>query len=820
MTVETLNKRARESQDDSRETLARLGVDASSPARLLDALPFAGGDVTAGCENELQTAVLGVREDVDLPRYIQESNYYLNIIKRQKRGDLSRKAVDDLQKWLADNKRGVWENSWVQVSWDRLSPLARDVWQEDMKADKSVADSPRRSDAHKFERRSASGEKQLRLPVSYLLKLALVDCMGRQGDSPGFLKRMGLQYAEHFLSDNTSPETYSFYLTPVAPQTGGGASLARETCRRFLLTQLLALYAETVLGLAESGQRLSVYFSPHPPVRQKRLSRLASDSFYRELFMNPCLAGWDRGEDKHRYMHLCHQVLSRAQVNGLSRLREAGLINNDLVVLPNASNISLANNGTHVSLGSKLLSHAREAGAQVISERREKQLGDLVIKIVEHFLPLFTASYSADPHRLAFADFHPENVLSFLPFELDYTHLRMIWRRWKKKARLKVWPLGMRITPFGPRWLDNALGRLLRLKGDFMPDFRLIDYLCVVMSTEQSPALDGRLGNHHRLKSDLTELGVFDPRMPLYLLYRQREYKVHGFSGFEGRYYSLFPSILQDMAPAVDLQRLITALACKLIAQGRVTHAHIPDNGDVESERRQIFFGAAIGLPTFYVKRRSGNLFLRELAAGTEGVRNSRRYSGYLRVPHDRFRLAAAEFIRREGRELIEQMGLEDVMRDLPARLRRPGSRSALDRLSKGVLDQAGARDPFDLEAEDFNAASEEYYRGALLAEHIKEAWQVLDDDFKRRDYRKALIETGLASWIKRECGLDRPEALPRKARAGLRAAGLNGREIMALINLAVLSIHLGGRRAEAAINQTNPGDKANDKQPSVHKAR
>jgi hypothetical protein len=27
-------------------------------------------------------------------------------------------------------------------------------------------------------------------------------------------------------------------------------------------------------------------------------------------------------------------------------------------------------------------------------------------------------------------------VLGFLPHELDYTHLRMIWRRWRKKADL------------------------------------------------------------------------------------------------------------------------------------------------------------------------------------------------------------------------------------------------------------------------------------------------------------------------------------------------------------------------------------------------
>ena len=65
-------------------------------------------------------------------------------------------------------------------------------------------------------------------------------------------------------------------------------------------------------------------------------------------------------------------------------------------------------------------------------------MGDLVVKIVEHFLPLFVGTYSAAPYRLDFVDLHPEKALGFLPHELDYTHLRMLWRRWKKKANLNI----------------------------------------------------------------------------------------------------------------------------------------------------------------------------------------------------------------------------------------------------------------------------------------------------------------------------------------------------------------------------------------------
>jgi len=67
--------------------------------------------------------------------------------------------------------------------------------------------------------------------------------------------------------------------------------------------------------------------------------------------------------------------------------------------------------------------------------------------------------------------------------------------------------------------------------------------------------------------------------------------------------WSLFDSLLDDLAGAIRLQGLITALAFKYIMKGDVNHVHIPDDPSIESERRQIFFGAAIGLPTFFVKK-------------------------------------------------------------------------------------------------------------------------------------------------------------------------------------------------------------------------
>jgi len=136
--------------------------------------------------------------------------------------------------------------------------------------------------------------------------------------------------------------------------------------------------------------------------------------------------------------------------------------------------------------------------------------------------------------------------------------------------------LGHSLTPFGPRSIDHLLATVLGLHGDLVPDFRLIDYLVTLLSTETCPGLDGRPGNHSRLKQELADLGIFDQRMAMYLPYRQREFSAIGYSGFEGRSYSLFPSFLDDMAGAVDLQNLVTALAYQYVIEERVVHPGHP----------------------------------------------------------------------------------------------------------------------------------------------------------------------------------------------------------------------------------------------------
>ena len=690
--------------------------------------PFAAGDASCGMEYELQVAVAGSHRQVDLPLTIRESTFFRNTVKRASRGDLPARTVGTLQDFIYRNESGVWENSWVRFPEARLEDHTRRLLNRDLLADKGQPDGPQRSDVHRFFV-NIDGERLLRLPVSYLLKLALADAVAASPAISPVLFKTGRDLLPHFLSDNTSPEILSFTI-PRAVSGQIGRAAARETARTFALSQLLLQYANGKFGLAASGQRCLLYNAPHAPHRQKQLNEIVPDGFYRHLFMSPCLSGWDRGEDKHRYMDLCHRTLSRSQLNTIGKLKDAGIITNNLVVLPNTSNTCLANNGTHVSLGSRLLSALAADKQSGFTPGVEKYIGDLVIKIVEHFLPLFVTTYTAAPYRLDFADFHPEKVLGFLPHELDYTHLRMLWRRWRKKDGLRF--LGNAITPFGPRALDRLIARLLRLQGDLVPDFRLIDYLVTLLSTETCPALDGRPGNQLRLKQELAEMGVFDQRMAIYLPYRQREFTTMGYAGFEGRSYSLFPSLLGDMADAVGLQQLITALAYRYAVEGRVRHRDIPDQPSIESERRQIFFATAIGIPTFFVRSDSPNRFLRRILSHVRNQRNSGRYRGYVRIRIDEYRRALLEVLEHDARGLIEELALAPVIDRLRDRL-ADSSETALGRIVGETLREKrlGAK-ALRVPADAFNKATEAYYRTTLKQRHCEEGLQVLIEDCRR----------------------------------------------------------------------------------------
>jgi hypothetical protein len=160
-----------------------------------------------------------------------------------------------------------------------------------------------------------------------------------------------------------------------------------------------------------------------------------------------------------------------------------------------------------------------------------------------------------------------------------------------------------------------------------------------------------------------------------------------------------------------------------------VTHADIPEGPTIESERRQIFFGAAIGIPTFFVRLDTANQFLRRVLARTERSRNSRRYTGYVRVYQRDYQLALLKLIRDDAASLIEMLGVGATLADLEQRLRDPAANSAAGKLTRGILDELNLRSPLAAKPAEFNAAAERYYRHKLRRQHISEAFRLLAEE-------------------------------------------------------------------------------------------
>ncbi len=154
-----------------------LGICRLRSEQFIECLPFFVNDTTTGSETELQATVVGDRFHVDLPITIERSNYFANIVRRIDSGDTSQRSMNELERFLSNNSDGVWENSWVRFPKSRLNNLALGILQKDLLKSKDSPGSRDRSDAGRFSI-VESGQDFIRIPISYLLKLAPGRCPG------------------------------------------------------------------------------------------------------------------------------------------------------------------------------------------------------------------------------------------------------------------------------------------------------------------------------------------------------------------------------------------------------------------------------------------------------------------------------------------------------------------------------------------------------------------------------------------------------------------------------------------------------------------
>ena len=80
-----------------------LGITDRTSGSWIEKLPFAPADATAGTETELQTVVVGPRHAVDLPRFIEDSNFFRNITKRAATGSTQSQPSSSRDTWGISN---------------------------------------------------------------------------------------------------------------------------------------------------------------------------------------------------------------------------------------------------------------------------------------------------------------------------------------------------------------------------------------------------------------------------------------------------------------------------------------------------------------------------------------------------------------------------------------------------------------------------------------------------------------------------------------------------------------------------------------------
>jgi len=84
--------------------------------------------------------------------------------------------MTDLEGYLNSNNEGIWENSWVRFSLEKLGTLANQILKYDLLADKKSPEKGNRNDKDIFFYQEHS-EDFIRIPISYLLKLSLAQAI-------------------------------------------------------------------------------------------------------------------------------------------------------------------------------------------------------------------------------------------------------------------------------------------------------------------------------------------------------------------------------------------------------------------------------------------------------------------------------------------------------------------------------------------------------------------------------------------------------------------------------------------------------------------
>lgn len=164
-------------------------------------------------------------------------------------------------------------------------------------------------------------------------------------------------------------------------------------------------------------------------------------------------------------------------------------------------------------------------------------------------------------------------------------------------------------------------------------------------------------------------------------------------------------------------------------------------------------------------------------------------------MPIQEYQRALIGWIEKEGADLIEMMGMADVLRDLRARIEAPHEQAAAGRLTKAILNEAKGWSAMKMPADRFNRAAETYYREDLRRVHLREGLQAVRHDWAQ--LHRAAADPSIA----RACMALTPDpaAFLKQKTPGVLAETTSANDLATLIHVVVLSIYRDAVLAQRA---------------------
>jgi hypothetical protein len=274
-----------------------------------------------------------------------------------------------------------------------------------------------------------------------------------------------------------------------------------------------------------------------------------------------------------------------------------------------------------------------------------------------------------------------------------------------------------------------------------------------------------------------------------------------GYSGFEGRHYSTFESLSDDLSHAVNLQMLLNALAYKYILSGTFTHEDIPDTPSIESERRQFFFGSAIGISDYNIHRNTGNLFMQKILDEIKDKKSSNRYPGYYKISKESYLKALISILKNDASDISGALGTNGTLHNLEKRISCPSVHSASGKITRGILDhynngqKSKVKTPLDLSGQEFNEAAEQYYRDDLRISHYKESITHVKEAFAKLSLWITFRNTAYIPALKEIAGNCEAQTLLDNIEGSLLNGKATATDLNRIARLIILLVHIKSKR-------------------------